>query len=152
MEHVVVRWEPANGGYWVDPRPYLEALTTIGPTLPPGARAYAEDPDHYNFASGRCVKDLWFGSLRLDDGARVARLTLLPHSSKHELSLVLEYLGVESTTGVRDRDPGAGWFGSVLLDELIPIAAGVLHELALTGGTIRIVARDVVAHWEAMPT
>lgn len=149
MDHVIVRQE--GSGYWLDPRPYLEALHILGPSLPPGARAYAQDQGHYDFTSRRCVKDLWFGSLAVNDDAGSARLTLLPNASKHDEALIVEYQRVESTTITRDRDPGAGWFGSVLLDELIPTDMGVSHELALTGGRIHVVANDVSVHWEPRP-
>lgn len=147
MEHVIVRREPT--GYWLDPGPYLEALNTLGPLLPAGARAYALDRDHYDFYSNRCVKDLRVESIVADDDAGSARLALSPNAFKHDEALIVEYHGVESLAITRERDPGVGWFGSVLLDELVPAAPGVSHELVLTGGLIRVVARDLTARWEA---
>ena len=44
MEHVIVRRDPDQGGYWVDPRPHLAVLPDIAEQLPPGARALAQDP------------------------------------------------------------------------------------------------------------
>jgi hypothetical protein len=147
MEHVVVRWEPEQGGYWVDPRAYQAVLADMAASLPEGAREFALDPQHYDFASDRCVKDLWFRSLEVDDAAGTARLSFGPNNAKHTVGLHLEYCGVVSVGISRDRDPGVGWLGSLLLDELRPSPDGVIHEFALTGGSLHVVAEDVKATW-----
>jgi hypothetical protein len=145
MRYVIV--EERRDGYWLDPRPYLEALPTLGDDLPQGARAFACERAHYDFASDACVKDLWFRSLALDDAAGAASLTLAANESKHAVGLRVDYAGVQSLAVDRVRDPGVGWLGSVLLDELLPDGQGVVHEIALTGGTLRIVAADAAAFW-----
>jgi hypothetical protein len=44
-----------------DARAYLTALPQLAGDLPPGAARFATDPDHYDFAGLRCVKDLSVG-------------------------------------------------------------------------------------------
>lgn len=56
MKHV--RVEATGTGNFLDPDAYLGLLPTLVGALPPGARAFAADPDHYDFFSRRCVKDL----------------------------------------------------------------------------------------------
>ncbi|MFE3175260.1 hypothetical protein ACFXPA_27100 [Amycolatopsis sp. NPDC059090] len=56
MKHV--RVEATGTGNYLDPRAYLGLLPGLSAELPPGARAFAADPDHYNFHGARCVKDL----------------------------------------------------------------------------------------------
>ena len=38
----------------LDPTPYLQQLTRLGTSLPPGARAFATDPGHYDFYGRDC--------------------------------------------------------------------------------------------------
>jgi|GEM_PF-1243200 len=142
MDYVVVRAE--GHGYFLDPTRYLAALKTLAPQLPPGARAHAEDPEHYNFYGLRCVKDLEFGSFLLTGGGR-NRLRLLPNIFKHDEGLDMDYEEVRQIAV--EPSSADGLLGSVLLNELRPDGDGVCHEVRLTGGTIRIVARDVTAHW-----
>lgn len=147
MEYVVVRWDSAPGGYWLDPRPYQAALPHFASRLPRGARAYAQDPEHYDFASDRCVKDLWFSSFTVNEHEGAATLALAPHASKHSVGLRLHYLDVKTIEVERERDPGVGWLGSLLLDEVLPSGAGLSHEAMLTGGVLRVVCADLEATW-----
>lgn len=147
MQHVIVRWEGSSAGYWLDPRPYQAVLPTLAADLPPGARDYAQAPEHYDFGSERCVKDLRFHSLTLDDAERSASLSFLPNGSKHLVGMTLTYLDVVTVAVERQRDPGVGWVGSVLLDELLPLSPGFEHEILLTGGRVRVVAADLKAEW-----
>ncbi|WP_260476530.1 hypothetical protein [Streptomyces sp. WAC 06783] len=39
-------------------------MPSISGDLPPGARAFATDTDHYDFRSRRCVKDLTLRAVR----------------------------------------------------------------------------------------
>ncbi|MEV5843613.1 hypothetical protein AB0M32_16790 [Streptomyces sp. NPDC051985] len=48
----------------LDPARYLDHLPSISGDLPPGARAFATDADHYDFRSRRCVKDLMLRAVR----------------------------------------------------------------------------------------
>lgn len=146
MKYVVVDREPT--GYWLDPRPYLELLPRIVQDLPPGARAFAQDSAHYDFAHAKCVKDLRLQAIRRD-AEGVAVLTLAPNPWKHDDGLKLMYSDVASLDFVGEEYvDGDSRYGSLLLDELLPAEGGVHHELALTSGTLRIVAADVVAIWQ----
>jgi hypothetical protein len=53
-----VRFTDDRGEPFIDPRGYLDRLPELAGALPPGARAFATDPAHYDFSGGRCVKDL----------------------------------------------------------------------------------------------
>jgi hypothetical protein len=141
MEHVVVRWE--RGGYWLDATAYEAILPSLATSLPPGASAFALDPQHYDFSSDRCVHDLWFRSLTLDDSGGSAALSF----GAGEVNLSLVYSGLVRVAIDRDRDPGIGWLGQLLLDELRPSPEGCVHEFAMTGGSLLVVARDVDATW-----
>ncbi|MCX5315771.1 MULTISPECIES: hypothetical protein [unclassified Streptomyces] len=44
--------------------PYLEYLSSTSGDLPPGARAFATDSNHYDFHSRRCVNDLTLQAIR----------------------------------------------------------------------------------------
>ncbi|MCA0331950.1 MAG: hypothetical protein LCI03_18925 [Actinobacteria bacterium] len=147
MRYVVVRWE--SNGYWLDPRPYLATLPDIGAQLPPGARAFALDPSHFDFYAHRCVKDLRFQSLLLDGSGTRLLLTLAPNISKHHEGLLVEYDGVVEVRASRTSPEESG-LGSVLLDELLPTATGgVQHEVALTGGSLLIECSDLTASWRS---
>lgn len=147
MEHVVVRWDAQPGGFWLDPRPYLEVLGEVANALPPGARVYAEAPGHYDFSSERCVKDLRFTSLTVDDANQRAVVEFSANPAKHAEGLALVYSGVRSLSIGHEQADGIGWMGTLLLDEVLPIDGGASHEMALTGGTIKIVASEIEARW-----
>ena len=148
MEHIVVEW--AGDGYWLDPRPFLDALPVLRDRLPIGARRFVDAPKHYDFSSDECVKDLWFESLTVNDADSVATVSFQPNTFKHPVGLTITYSGIRELVISRPEEPGVGWLGSVLLDELLPTSGGgVSHELALTGGTLRIEAADLHATWRA---
>ena len=56
MEYVKVEF--TRDGTYSDPRIYLQQLPTLATSLPAGARAFATDPEHYNYYGQQCVKDL----------------------------------------------------------------------------------------------
>lgn len=134
-------------GYWLDPRPYLDALPEMTADLPSGARDFACSEEHYDFTSTKCIKDLKFRSLSVQDDQRTLTLAFAPNKSKHETGLLLTYHDVASVDLMHTNDPGVGWFGSALLDELLPDPAGVAHHIQMTGGALRVVAADVEAAW-----
>lgn len=68
MEYVIVDAQVGDGAGALDPSPYLSCLPSISGDLPPGARAFATDTDHYDFHSRRCVKDLTLRAVRGDGG------------------------------------------------------------------------------------
>ena len=129
----------------LDPGPYLERLPVLGGRLPPGARGFATDPDHYDFSGRRCVKDLL---------PREARR--IGHNCwKHDEDLVVRYSGVSRVQAdvldVWAPDVRAlGELGEVVLDEILPHPAGCTHELACRPGTLIVVCRDLEAEWVAV--
>lgn len=148
MQHIVVRSDSQYGGYWLDPGPYLQALPEIVGALPPGSRAHAEAPGHYDFYSGECVKDLKFAQLSVDGGGQHVVVEFDPSPTKHTAGLVITYTGVTSLSIERGRGNDIGWMGTLLLDEVLPVEGGVSHEVALTSGTITIVSSDFEVRWQ----
>ncbi|OQD53313.1 hypothetical protein BM536_027805 [Streptomyces phaeoluteigriseus] len=149
----------------LDPGPYLERLPVLGGRLPPGARAFATDPEHYDFSGRRCVKDLLPREARRTGDENVE--IRFGHSCwKHDEDLVVRYLGVSrfqaDILGGRALDDlgeaapdslGAtalGDLGEVVLDEILPHPAGCTHELACRSGTLLVVCRDLEADWVAV--
>jgi hypothetical protein len=94
MKHVKV--EATGTGNFLDPDAYLGLLPTLVDALPPGARAFAADSDHYNFFSRRCVKDLVPDTLLCGTTAGEDWLQLgFRHNCwKHEEDLSIRYVGV----------------------------------------------------------
>ncbi|TWD79690.1 hypothetical protein FB561_0754 [Kribbella amoyensis] len=148
--------EEIDGGYFLDPRKYLQELKLIGPDLPPGARRFAQDADHYDFAASKCVKDLTLSSVSISggNGSLSAEVEFAPNKFKHESGLSVRYWGlVNLMVEVSPEAGGSGVrsetvrLGDVQLDEILPHESGCAHEIAFTGGVIRIVSADLVAEW-----
>lgn len=134
----------------IDPSAYLDQLPAMQGDLPPGAWSFASDPDHYNFYSPRCVKDLTIGSISLVDTGEISLMVhLQPNDWKHETGLELSYENVASMSiETADTAPlGTERLGSLILDEVLPVRQGARHELAFTGGNLLIVSADLVATW-----
>lgn len=130
----------------VDPAHYVSHLPSISAALPPGARAFATDTDHYDFRSLRCVKDL---AVRTVQGAGGDEMVVeFQHNCwKHDRDLVVRYSGVssfilESAAGGRGTN-----IGIVILDEILPHRDGCSHEIAGWDGTLTVVCRDLQAIW-----
>ncbi|MGQ4268257.1 hypothetical protein [Nocardiopsis changdeensis] len=141
---------------FLDPNAYLEALPGLAARLPPGARAFAADPGHYDFYGSRCVKDLRPAGIAMAPGGEGLfdlTLTFEPNPFKHDAGLSLAYTGASSfaveADGERARTDGGPLpgLGDVTLDEVLPHERGCSHEVGLLGGRILVVARDVVAAW-----
>lgn len=144
-----VRITDEGGGVTLDPQPYLDALAEIAPRLPQGARQFATDPEHYDFYSERCVKDLAFVSEDYLVENETCALVFAPNSFKHESGLRLSYSGVESIEVRMEPSPFPNPMRfSVLLDELIPEGGRIVHEFCLRGGSVVVRAADLVAAWE----
>ncbi|MGE6737389.1 hypothetical protein, partial [Streptomyces sp. NPDC059900] len=124
--------------------------------LPDGAWAFASDPEHYAFASVRCVKDLELTDICLP--TKTARgttgrasLTFAPNRWKHDEGLRIEYEGV--TRFSIDYARSIDWTQAItlLLDEVLPCDAEcgeVTHEMELTDATITVHCADLTATWE----
>ncbi|MEU9824003.1 hypothetical protein [Micromonospora chersina] len=144
-------------GYALNADEYLRVLPELKDVLPPGAREFAVDPDHYNFFGPRCVKDLQMGRLVVSDAhdRLSVSLWLLPNTFKHERGLMIQYvdvveLAVDVSGSPRARHvwPETRRLGDVQLDEILPHEKGCSHELQMTGGSMRLVAADLVARWQ----
>lgn len=127
-----------------DPRAYLAVLPELLAALPPGAAAFAADPDHYDFYGLRCVKDLAVGEVLHDERAATARIRFTGNPWKHDEDLIVRYSGVTSfdVTGI----------GTVTLDEILPAPeGGCRHEIGGHDGDIVVVCADLTASWERVP-
>ncbi|WP_101253856.1 hypothetical protein [Streptomyces barkulensis] len=146
MEYVNLDVQVGNLSGILDPARYLERLPSISGDLPPGARAFATDTDHYDFQSRRCVKDLKLGAVRGADGEEM-EVEFQHNCWKHDHDLVIRYAGV-SRFVIDPADEGRGTdLGTVILDEILPHGDGCSHEIACWDGTLTIVCRDLQATW-----
>ncbi|MFF5455247.1 hypothetical protein ACFY40_29045 [Streptomyces sp. NPDC012950] len=146
MEYVNLDAQVGGLSGVVDPAPYLRHLPSISSDLPPGARAFAMDTDHYDFSSRRCVKDL---TLRVVRGAGSQEMEVeFRHSCwKHDQDLLIRYAGVSGfVIDPVGEDRGTD-LAAVILDEILPHRDGCSHEIACWDGTLTIVCRDLRATW-----
>ncbi|GLY52450.1 hypothetical protein [Lentzea sp. NBRC 102530] len=143
-------------GYLLDPDAYLAELPAFAAALPEGARRFAEDPDHYDFFGPRCVKDLKLDRVVLTDREDAVSLEVLfaPNRFKHDRALSIRYadvteFAVDVSAAPRSRNvwPETRRLGDLQLDEVLPRENGCGHEIRMTGGTITVVAADLVAEW-----
>ncbi|GAA0615861.1 hypothetical protein [Streptomyces crystallinus] len=153
MKYVEAAWDDDHQGFFTDATAYLAALPELEGALPPGARAFASDADHYRRNAVRCVKDLELSDIRIaTDKSGTLTLEFAPNQWKHETGLRIVYQGVVHFA--IDYDHEIDWMRSdaVLLDELLPADdGGCVHEIALTDATITVRARDLQAVWAEAP-
>jgi hypothetical protein len=138
--------QSSNGGTMTDVHPYLEWLGEHADELPPGARAFALDPEHYDFSHEWSPRSATFDRMSTrstDDGVEVTLVLAAWGGAPPEF--VLQYDGV--TRVESDGDHHGLPRSRLLVDELLPHTDGVSHELEFTGGTITVVARDLTAGW-----
>lgn len=138
----------------LSPARYLQQLPRLTERLPPGARAFATDPAHYDFAARRCTKDLRLQRLDLptDCERRDVEVLFRHNCWKHDEDLLVRYgnvaaLRVDLPPG-EQAAPLAG-LGTVVLDEVLPHEAGCSHEVALRPGSLYVVCEDLTATWVA---
>lgn len=147
MKHVKV--EATGTGNFLDPRAYLALLPTLVGALPPGARAFAANPDHYDFSGRRCVKDLEPDTLLSGEvaGERWLRLGFRRNCWKHDEDLTIRYVGVSSLS--LDTISQSDWAGfrAVTLDEILPDEHGCSHEIGFLAGSLTVVSHDLIATW-----
>ncbi len=85
MKYVSVIWD--DGGFLVDPRPYLTELPAFRDQLPVHAKEFATDPAHYALGAGstRCVKDLELSGIQVaTDKSGGLILEFTPNQWKHD--------------------------------------------------------------------
>ncbi|MER5525054.1 hypothetical protein ABT075_10685 [Streptomyces sp. NPDC002677] len=132
----------------IDAGPYLVRLPEFAGELPPGARAFATDPDHYDFGGHRCVKDLRPLEMRRTAPDDI-EIRFGHNCFKHDEDLVVRYSGVSrfqtDVLGACDLTS----LGEVILDEILPYPGGCTHELACRPGILVVACRDLVAEWVA---
>ncbi|MEU1131650.1 hypothetical protein ABZ383_17585 [Streptomyces sp. NPDC005900] len=151
MKYVKVDWDPELHGFRTDARDYVAALPELKDELPEGARAFAADAGHYDYASDRCVKDLELADITLPTmtmaGPGTAVVTYRPNRWKHTAGLRVEYTGV--THFSVDYEASIDWMEAitVLLDEVLPHEDGIEHRTELTDATITVRCADLTATW-----
>ncbi|MBE8471449.1 hypothetical protein [Streptomyces justiciae] len=130
----------------IDPRAYLGRLPELAESLPPGARAFATDPGHYDFSGKRCVKDLKPLQVRRTGDGEI-EIRFGHNCWKHDEDLLVRYMGVSRfQVDVLDVCDVAA-LGDVILDEVLPYEGGCTHEVACRPGTLVVACRDLVAEW-----
>ncbi|GAA3044606.1 hypothetical protein [Actinokineospora globicatena] len=137
-----VKVEAVDGGRYLDPTEYARLLPTFADALPPGARAFAMDPDRYDFHGGRCVKDLTLRAVERGDSW--VRLDFRHNCWKHEDDLTVQYTGVVDIT---PADPDLAALNSLMLDEILPHPHGCTHEFSFLSGRLIITSQDLTATW-----
>lgn len=130
----------------IDPNPYLERLPEIAEALPAGARAFATDPDHYDFMGKRCVKDLELARVEGPSGGDLV-LCFRHNCWKHEEDLIIRYRGVTAFTVEAAEGEEPADLGPLILDEVLPHEGGCTHEFAFIAGTLCIACCDLEATW-----
>jgi hypothetical protein len=134
----------------MDPTAYVEQLPRLAVALPDGARAFATDPQHYDFYSQRFIKNLkperlTFGNA---NGVDWVELYLRHNCWRHEEDLVIRYDQVRAVTVNPPRDDvDVSELREVFLDEVLPDDGGCTHEIACLGGSLLISCADLEARW-----
>lgn len=149
MKYVVVEWRAEDRSFFTSPRRYLEVLPELRASLPAGARAFATDAGHYDYYGRTCTKDLELHSISVPvRDQRDLEIVFSPNTFKHDHPLRISYSGVTRFEMLRDdpedSEPDAY---RVLLDEITPEEGGCLHEIELSGATIKVTAADLTAVW-----
>ncbi|GAB1336897.1 hypothetical protein ACE1SV_34870 [Streptomyces sp. E-15] len=135
-----------EGGFYLDPRAYMDELPRLCAALPPGARSFATDPGHYDIAGAtHCVKDLGLAGIHFaTDGSGGLLLDFAPNRFKHDSGLRISYSGVTHFS----VDTDSLSINPVLLDEILPEeGGGCLHEIALINASITVRCADLQAVW-----
>ncbi|MFD5795480.1 hypothetical protein ACFWIO_18460 [Streptomyces diastatochromogenes] len=146
MRYVELTGGEGEEAGFIDPRPYLDRLPSLAPELPPGARAFATDPGHYDFGGRRCVKDLRPERVRRTGDGNL-EIRFRHNCFKHDEDLLVRYTGVSrfqsDVLGV--CDPAS--LGDGCRAESVPHPGGGTHALACRPGTLVVACRDLEAEW-----
>jgi hypothetical protein len=158
-----VRFDRESGDW--DHRPLLAALPTIGAALPPGALAFVSDPAHFDFRRYRigedvlpertplCPKDLLLVGVDLSSigsGATLQARFTFPGYPFDRIDLLLRYEGVRHFVFEDLQEvsaPGLVRLGRWIVDEVVPIGAGVRHRIEFEDGALTIDSSDLESRW-----
>ncbi|MEU5959068.1 hypothetical protein [Streptomyces sp. NPDC047525] len=148
MEYINLDAQVGSVSGVISPARYLERLPSLADGLPAGARGFATAPEHYDFCSKRCVKDLevqYIRTIGADD--QQMEIQFRHNCWKHEEDLVIRYAGVSSFDAGGVENNNWAYLGTVILDEVLPHQNGCSHEIAFWNGSLTVVCRDLVATW-----
>jgi len=152
MKFVKAGWNPDLESFHTDAHPYLDELPKLRGELPPGAWAFASDPDHYSMRSTRCVKDLKLAGIQMaTDKSGTLTLEFAPNEFKHDSGLTIRYTKVNHLS--IDYRNEIDWMQAdeVLLDEILPDGqGGCVHEIALTDASLVVRSEDLKAVWRTV--
>ncbi len=127
MEYINLDAQVGNLSGVLSPARYLEHLPSLADDLPAGARRFATAPEHYDFSSKRCVKDLEVQHIRgvgADD--QQMEIQFRHNCWKHVEDLVIRYTGVSSFDGVSIEDNDWVTVGTAILDEVCPTSTAAV--------------------------
>jgi hypothetical protein len=150
----------------LDPADYMQWLDDHGSDLPPGARAYAAHPSHFDYYAFRVGDEL------LDPGTPLCPKDLLLQSAswsgeKDTLVLELMFPGYDPAlvgafdltivySDVRrfslEHQPCTPLrvpiqLGGLMSDEVAPDHAGFVHYIDFECGSVTVVGSDLTATW-----
>lgn len=143
---------------------HLAHVASIRDRLPPGARAYAEAPWHYDVADPRCPHDAWVEHFHLHEPARGDRrerrridLEVRLLGAYHDGYLTFRYRNVVAYRVAQTNTPSARPFrglvghGDWLTDDIGISAEGfVTHDVLFAlGGRWFIECEELTCEWEA---
>ena len=157
-------WDPEQRTF--DAGPYVEWLTNHAAELPPGARAFATHPTHYDYYAYRtrdedlppgsplCTKDLLLADVSVSDhdGPRVELRLAFPGFDPllvgYDLVLAYDAVTELSISARLDGPHREGMrMSHLLIDEVAPTPTGICHELGFATGAVKVCAADLRATW-----
>ncbi|WP_328777966.1 hypothetical protein OHQ89_01020 [Streptomyces canus] len=148
MEYINLDAQVGNLSGILSPARYLGYLPSLADDLPVGARGFATAPEHYDFSSKRCVKDLELQHVRgVGSDDQQMEIHFRHNCWKHDEDLVIRYTGVSSFDAGGTKDNDWANLGTVILDEVLPHQSGCSHEIAFWNGSLSVVCGDLVATW-----
>ena len=151
----------------IDPGPYLAALGSFAEQLPPGARSFADYPEHYDYGAYRrgadderppgtpfCTKDLKLRTLVVETPIRGVEMTAkFAFPGDHApADLTIRYLDVGElslvdATGSAEPIARSTRLGRLMIDEVVPDDVGAAHFMDFEWGSLVVRCADLRAEW-----